>query len=168
MIDVCPPPHMVFHEPLDDRSMKQLWSSYCNQFKHDLEPSEIDAAEVCSVEEFSKRFEIWVTSKSSKRIKLLLVWHSHFLSLACQQTLRRWLETKSYRCRVWFHAEQLNNMQSAILSRSIVKFLPGVVHTIPDVQVSGDGTSVRTFWKTIQSENELETKAQECVEQWHL
>jgi hypothetical protein len=100
-----------------------------------------------------------VTAKSSKRIKVLMVWHAHFLSLACQQTLRRWLETKSYRCRVWFHVEMLNNVQSAIVSRCILKFVPGEEHTIPDINVIGEGSVVRDFWKSISNENELREKA---------
>jgi hypothetical protein len=155
MMDTCPPPHMLWHEPLDDKSTKEMWRAYSHKFLPEIEPTEIDAAEVCSVEEFSKRFEIWVTSKSHKRIKILMVWHAHFLSLACQQTLRRWLETKSYRCRVWFHVEVLNNVQSAIMSRCILKFIPGQVVTVEDVKIIGEGNCIRNFWKTITSENEL-------------
>jgi hypothetical protein len=154
----CPPPHTVWHEPLDDKSIQRIWNEYIVTNAEYIEPHTIDAAEVCSVDEFSKRFEIWVTSKSSKRVKLLMVWHAHFLSLACQQTLRRWLETKSYRCRVWFHVEQLNNVQSAIMSRCILKYVQGVNHTIPSICVEGSGNSIE-IWKSITSENELETKA---------
>lgn len=154
-MEICPPPHMVWHEPLDDKSTRKMWIEYTSKFGAQLEASEIDAAEVCNVEEFSKKFEIWVTSKSLKRIKLLIVWHSHFLSLACQQTLRRWLETKSYRCRVWFHAEMLNNMQSAILSRCILKSVPVFSHTIEDVKIEGSGSKVRDLWKRVTTENEL-------------
>jgi ribosome-associated toxin RatA of RatAB toxin-antitoxin module len=150
---------MLWHEPLDDKSTRKVWSDYITKYEKDIEPSEIDAAEVCSVEEFSKHFEIWVTSKSSKRIKVLMVWHGHFLSLACQQTLRRWLETKSYRCRVWFHVEMLNNVQSAIMSRCILKFVNGITHTINEVKVIGEGEDTRNFWKTITNENELKQKA---------
>ena len=152
--NMCPAPHMIFHEPLDDKSIKMFWKTYKTKFETEIETCEIDAAELYSVEDFSKRFEIWVTSKSSKRIKLLMVWHAHFLSLACQQILRRWLETKSYRCRVWFHMEQLNNVQSAILSRCILKFLPGVKHTIKDVNVENKGNSI-SLWKRIRNENDL-------------
>ena len=123
----CPPPHMVLHEPLDDKSTRIFWREYVSQYSEEVEPSELDAAETCSVEEFSKQFEIWVTSKSSKRIKLLMVWHAHFLSLACQQMLRRSLEQRSFRCRVWFHVEE-PTLQAAIVSRCIVKTLPNVVH----------------------------------------
>ncbi len=157
-MDLCPPPHMLWHEPLDDKSTRKVWADYISKYKKDIEPCEIDAAEVCSVEEFSKHFEIWVTSKSFKRIKVLMVWHAHFLSLACQQTLRRWLETKSYRCRVWFHVEMLNNVQSAIMSRCILKFVKGITHSIENVNVVGEGEDTRNFWKTITNENELKEK----------
>jgi hypothetical protein len=157
-MELCPPPHMLWHEPLDDKSTRNIWRDYCTRYEKDIDPTEVDAAEVYSVEEFSKLFEIWATSKSTKRIKVLMVWHAHFLSLACQQTLRRWLETKSYRCRVWFHVEMLNNVQSAIMSRCILKFVGGVTHTIPDIKVIGDGNKTRSLWKSITNENELREK----------
>jgi len=157
-MDACPPPHMVLHEPLDDKAVRIFWKEYTSRFSDDIEASELDAAENCSVEEFSKEFEVWVTSKSTKRIKLLMVWHAHFLSLACQQTLRRWLETKSYRCRVWFHVEQLNNVQSAILSRCILKFIPGITHTIPEVHTE-TSKSILAMWKKTINENELRVQA---------
>lgn len=147
----CPPPHMVLHEPLDDKSTRIVWKNYTTLYANEVESSELDAAETCSVDDFSREFEVWVTSKSSKRIKLLIVWHAHFLSLACQQTLRRWLETKSYRCRVWFHVEQLNYVQNAILSRCILSFIDGIKHTIPTVIVEGPIPP----WKKITNENEL-------------
>jgi hypothetical protein len=65
---------MLFHEPMDDREMIRVWNEYRTTHAADLETFEIDAATVCSVDEFGKLFEIWVTSKSSKRIKLLMVW----------------------------------------------------------------------------------------------
>ena len=155
----CPPPHMVLHEPLDDKSTRLFWKEYVALHSDEVETEELDAAQKCSVEEFSKEFEVWVTSKSSKRIKLLIVWHAHFLSLACQQTLRRWLETNSYRCRVWFHVEQLNYVQSAILSRCILKYLPGITHTIPDVLVEG----VIPPCSKITNENELREQASNYI-----
>lgn len=158
-MELCPPPHMLWHEPLDDKQTRKLWTTYSKKYTNEIDPTEIDAADVCSVEEFSKLFEIWATAKSSKRIKVLMVWHAHFLSLACQQTLRRWLETKSYRCRVWFHVEMLNNVQSAIMSRCILKFVEPIVHTIDDVKIIGDGKTVHAFWKTITNENELREKS---------
>jgi DNA polymerase III gamma/tau subunit len=118
-----PPPHILFYEPLDDRAMIKEWELYKKDNNSDIDFHEIDAALYYSVEEFGKLFELWVSSKSSKRIKLLMVWHAHFLSLACQQALRRLLETKSFRSRVWFHVEYMNNVQNAIVSRCIVKQL---------------------------------------------
>jgi hypothetical protein len=50
------------------------------------------------------------------------------LSLACQQMLRRSLEQRSFRCRVWFHIEE-PTLQAAILSRCIVTRLPVSRHT---------------------------------------
>jgi DNA polymerase III delta prime subunit len=150
-----PPPHTLLHEPLDDKETRKVWNTYISKYDAFIEAASIDAAEVCSVEEFSKQFEIFVTAKSSKRIKLLMVWHAHFLSLACQQSLRRWLETKSYRCRVWFHVEYLNNIQSALLSRCILTFIPGITHTIPTVHI--ENRDSLPLWKGTISENELRT-----------
>jgi hypothetical protein len=162
-MEQCPPPHMLWHEPLCDTRIKTVWADYCSRFSTDIDPSEIDAAMVCSVEEFSKKFEFWVTSKSSKKIKLLMVWHAHFLSLACQQSLRRWLETKSYRCRVWFHVEVLNNVQSALLSRCILKCIQDTPRTIHVVSVHEEGRDLQTCWNHIQSENELRQYGQQLT-----
>jgi DNA polymerase III delta prime subunit len=142
---------MLFHEPLDDREMIRVWNEYKTTHASQLDTCEIDAATVCSVDEFGKLFEIWVTSKSSKRIKLLMVWHSHFLSLACQQSLRRWLETKSYRSRVWFHVEYMNNVQMAIQSRCISREIKAVPH-ICEVEYSGDTKEVIETWKRIKTD----------------
>jgi len=151
IVDVCPPPHMLFHEPLNDCEMIRLWNEYRTHYSADIETCEIDAAAVCSVEEFGKLFEIWVTSKSSKRIKLLMVWHAHFLSLACQQSLRRWLETKSYRARVWFHVESMNNVQMAIQSRCILRRISGPLKTVKPEHV-GDTKEVIDLWKRIKTD----------------
>lgn len=146
-----PPPHMLFHEPMDDREMIRVWNEYRTTHAVDLETFEIDAATVCSVDEFGKLFEIWVTSKSSKRIKLLMVWHAHFLSLACQQSLRRWLETKSYRSRVWFHVEYVNNVQTAIQSRCISRELKTVPHVVVPEHI-GETQEVVDLWKRIKTD----------------
>ena len=146
-----PPPHMLFHEPMDDREMIRVWNEYRTTHAADLETFEIDAATVCSVDEFGKLFEIWVTSKSSKRIKLLMVWHAHFLSLACQQSLRRWLETKSYRSRVWFHVEYVNNVQTAIQSRCISRELKTVPHVVVPEHI-GETREVVDLWKRIKTD----------------
>jgi hypothetical protein len=140
-----PPPHMVLFEPLNDVETSRIWKDYTSKHSDDLDIFVMDAAKVYSVEEFSKQFETWITAKSSKRIRVLMVWHAHFLSLACQQVLRRWLETKSYRSRVWFHVELLNSVQPAILSRCILREIRGDVREIPNVQVFGEGNS-QTMW----------------------
>jgi len=148
---IFPPPHMLFHEPMDDREMIRVWNEYKTTHASELDTCEIDAATVCSVDEFGKLFEIWVTSKSSKRIKLLMVWHAHFLSLACQQSLRRWLETKSYRARVWFHVEYMNNVQMAIQSRCIsreIKTKPQIC----EVERIGDTEKIIDLWKRIKTD----------------
>jgi len=131
--------------------MIRLWNEYRAHYSADIETCEIDAAAVCSVEEFGKLFEIWVTSKSSKRIKLLMVWHAHFLSLACQQSLRRWLETKSYRARVWFHVESMNNVQMAIQSRCILRRITGPLKTVTPEHI-GDTKEVVDLWKRIKTD----------------
>ena len=126
-----PPPHVIWHEPLNDVQMGVVW----NEYKGKVDSYEIDAAEVYSAEEFSARLEAWITRKSSARIHVLLIWHAHFLSSACQQILRRWMETKSWKCRVWFHVEYLNTIQQAILSRCVLKNIQDIVHPIPDIQI---------------------------------
>ena len=154
-----PPPHMLFHEPMDDREMIRVWKEYTVKHAADLDTIEIDAAEVCSVDEFGRLFEIWVTSKSSKRIKLLMVWHAHFLSLACQQSLRRWLETKSYRARVWFHAEYVNNIQSAIQSRCILRTIAAAAAAASSEITpvyEGDTCEMISLWKRVVSQESYE------------
>ena len=146
-----PPPHLLFHEPLDDRERIRVWKEYTEKYQDMLDIHEIDAASVCSVDEFGKLFEIWVTSKSAKRVKLLMVWHAHFLSLACQQSLRRWLETKSYRSRVWFHVEYMNNIQSAIQSRCISRVLKALPHTSVPTHV-GNTVDTIDLWKRIKTD----------------
>ena len=131
--------------------MIRVWNEYKTVHASQLDTCEIDAATVCSVDEFGKLFEIWVTSKSSKRIKLLIVWHSHFLSLACQQSLRRWLETKSYRSRVWFHVEYMNNIQMAIQSRCISREIKAAPN-ICEVEHVGDTSETVNIWKRIKTD----------------
>lgn len=143
---------MLFHEPMEDREMIRIWKEYTAKHSPDLDVCEIDAADVCSVDEFGRLFEIWVTSKSSRRIKLLMVWHAHFLSLACQQSLRRWLETKSYRARVWFHAEYVNNIQSAIQSRCILRRVPPTESAPVTPVCEGETTDIINLWKRIISQ----------------
>jgi hypothetical protein len=121
-----PPPHCVLYEPLNDIETKSLWNTYKIAHEHECDFEEVDAAVSNSMEDFAKWFSQWTTFVSTRqhvRIRVLMVWHSHFLSLACQQMLRRTLEQRSFRCRVWFHIEE-PTLQSAILSRCIIKTLP--------------------------------------------
>jgi len=129
-----PPPHMLFYEPLNDKTTLDLWNSYKSKYQDQCDFDEIDAAVMNSMEDFAKWFAQWMTFTPSRpfvRIRVLLVWHAHFLSLACQQMLRRLLEQRSFRCRVWFHIEE-PTMQAAIVSRCIAKKMP--IHThIPTI-----------------------------------
>ncbi len=133
-MDSFPPPHRVLYEPLNDRETLALWTAYKAAHIHEADFEEVDAAVMNGMEDFAKWFNQWITfapSRQGVRIRVLLIWHAHFLSLACQQMLRRSLEQRSFRCRVWFHIEE-PTLQSAILSRCIVKALPRYVH-IPTI-----------------------------------
>lgn len=125
-----PPPHRVLYECLNDKETLTFWNTYKAEYRNVADFEEVDAAVMNSMEDFAKWFAQWVTfapSRPGVRIRVLMVWHSHFLSLACQQMLRRSLEQRSFRCRVWFHIEE-PTLQAAIVSRCIVKVLPNVVH----------------------------------------
>jgi hypothetical protein len=129
-----PPPHRVLYECLNDKETQALWSSVKSAHGHEADFDEIDAAVMNSMDDFAKWFGQWVTfvpSRSSVRVRVLMVWHAHFLSLACQQMLRRSLEQRSFRCRVWFHIEE-PTLQAAILSRCIVTRMPTARH-IPTI-----------------------------------
>ena len=133
-MDSFPPPHRVFYEPLNDRETSSLWITYKSAHEHEADFEEVDAAVMNGMEDFAKWFNQWITftpSRASVRVRVLMVWHAHFLSLACQQMLRRSLEQRSFRCRVWFHIEE-PNLQAAILSRCIVKVLPRYLH-VPQI-----------------------------------
>ncbi len=125
-MDSFPPPHTVFYEPLNDRETANVWTAYKTAHEHEADFEEVDAAVMNGMEDFAKWFNQWITftpSRAGVRVRILMVWHAHFLSLACQQMLRRSLEQRSFRCRIWFHIEE-PNLQAAILSRCIVKTLP--------------------------------------------
>ena len=55
--------------------------------------------------------------------------------MACQQMLRRSMEKRSYKNRVWFHTEEPDGLQSAILSRCEVAILDPV--ELPRIRVEG-------------------------------
>jgi hypothetical protein len=125
-----PPPHRILYERLNDRETQVFWDAYKKRYANECEFEEIDAAVMNSMDDFAKWFTQWTTfvpARSSVRIRVLMIWHAHFLSLACQQMLRRSLEQRSFRCRVWFHIED-PMFQSAIVSRCIVKTMPTYVH----------------------------------------
>ena len=126
-----PPPHYLFFEPLNDIETQKLWSAYKQTYGNQCEFAEIDAAEINSVESFSPWFDNWISqvpAKQSTRVRILIIWHSEFLTYSCQQMLRRSLENRSFRCRVWFHAEDPTLIQPAIHSRCITKRIPTFVH----------------------------------------
>ena len=129
-----PPPHRVLYECLNDRETHVYWSAYKARYADQADFEEVDAAVMNSMEDFAKWFAQWTTfapSRAGVRVRILMVWHAHFLSLACQQMLRRSLEQRSFRCRVWFHIEE-PVLQAAILSRCIAKVLPQYQH-IPKI-----------------------------------
>lgn len=153
-----PPPHRVLYECLNDRMTRVHWDDYKARHAHECDFEEIDAAVTNSMDDFAKWFAQWVTfapSRSGVRIRVLLIWHAHFLTLACQQMLRRSLEQRSFRCRVWFHIEE-PVLQAAIVSRCIVTKMGVFSHT-PKI----DGTLDTTLWddpRSVEMEIEKRTK----------
>lgn len=127
-----PPPHYILFEPLDDIQTQKLWKAYKEKHGTECDFSEIDAAEYNTVETFAAWFHNWIVqvpSKQSKRVRILLVWHSEFLTFSCQQMIRRSLEERSFKCRVWFHVEDPTTVQPAIQSRCIVKRIDTYNHS---------------------------------------
>jgi hypothetical protein len=154
-----PPPHRVIYECLNDREMQAYWTAYKLAHAEHADFEEVDAAVMNSMDDFATWFAQWMTfapSRPSVRIRLLLIWHAHFLSLACQQMLRRSLEQRSFRCRVWFHIEE-PVLQSAILSRCIVSRLPQYSHVPrivgppPSLDLWNDPRKVETDFDTTSS-----------------
>ena len=126
-----PPPHYVLFEPLNDRETMIQWNNYKLQHSNTCEFDEVDASRVFSAELFAPWFDMWITRvphKQSTRIRVLLIWHAEFLTFACQQMLRRQLEQRSFKNRVWFHVEDPTTLQSAILSRCITKRIETIIH----------------------------------------
>ena len=148
-----PPPHKILYEPLNDKTTLDFWNRYKSKYHEQADFDEIDAAHMNSMEDFAKLFAQWIAftpTRPSVRVRVLMIWHAHFLSLACQQMLRRSLEQRSFRCRVWFHIEE-PTLQTAIISRCIVSTMPIYQH-IPKVV----GTNInRKFW---DSPREMETE----------
>ena len=131
-----PPPHYILFEPLNDSETQKVWSEYKQTYERQCEFTEIDAAVVNTVETFSPWFYNWISQvaeKQEKQIRVLLVWHSEFLTFSCQQMIRRSLEERSFKCRVWFHVEDPTVIQSAIQSRCVVKRMSTNIH-IPNIK----------------------------------
>lgn len=122
---VYPPPHYILYEPLNDKETRNLWESY-KQEHSQCEFEEVDASQMFSVDTFSPWFDTWITT-SSRKMRILIIWHSHFLTYACQQMLRRQLEQRSFKNRVWFHIEDPLMIQPALISRCIVKRIPTLI-----------------------------------------
>lgn len=125
-----PPPHRILYECLNDKETQSYWIAYKQKYADQCEFEEVDAAVMNGMEDFAKWVVQWmsfVPSRIGVRYRVLMVWHAHFLSLACQQMLRRSLEQRSYKCRIWFHIEE-PVLQPAILSRCIVKVMPEYKH----------------------------------------
>ena len=127
-----PPPHFLLFEPLNDIETSKIWNNYKKEHTHHAEFTEIDAAEINSVDTFSPWFDTWISQTPAKRstyVRILLIYHAEFLTFSCQQMLRRSLEQRSFKCRVWFHVEDPTVIQGAIQSRTIVKRIPTYVHS---------------------------------------
>jgi len=130
MLSLFPPPHRILFEPLNDRSSRDVWSAYVTANKHRCDFEEVDAAAMNSIDDFAPWVSQWMSftpSQSHIRMRVLIVWHAHFLTSACQQMLRRSLEVRSFRCRIWFHIEE-PLLQPAIVSRCIVTRMPTYAH----------------------------------------
>jgi hypothetical protein len=155
-MDTFPPPHRVLYEALNDRTAHTVVSSYKAAHIHEADFEEVDAAQMNSMDDFAKWVAQWMSftpSKPSVRCRILIVWHAHLLSLACQQMLRRSLEQRSFRCRVWFHIEE-PTLQAAIVSRCIVTRLPMFCH-IP--QICGEPLDLRLWKDPRATETEFQT-----------
>ena len=127
-----PPPHYIVFEPLNDTETQKVWKEYTKKYEKECEFAEIDAAEINDVEMFAPWFYNWISQiadKQEKRMRILLIWHAEFLTFSCQQMIRRSLEERSFKCRVWFHVEDPTTIQGAIQSRCIVKRMPTYIHT---------------------------------------
>lgn len=133
-IALFPPPHRILFESLNDRSSRVAWEAYVMTNKHRCDFEEVDAAAMNSIDDFAPWVTQWMSfipSQAHIRIRVLMVWHAHFLTAACQQMLRRSLEQRSFRCRIWFHAEE-PALQPAIVSRCITTVMPMYTH-VPEI-----------------------------------
>jgi DNA polymerase III delta prime subunit len=126
-----PPPHYILFEPLNDVETQSAWKSYKDKYDSVCEFMEVDAAKLNSIDLFSPWFNTWIAQSPTRRstqYRILLIYHAEFLTFSCQQMLRRSLENRSFKCRVWFHIEDPTTIQPAIVSRCIVKRMPTYTH----------------------------------------
>jgi DNA polymerase III delta prime subunit len=127
-----PPPHYILFEPLNDKETQKVWSEYKNLHKDTCEFHETDAAKINSVDTFAPWFYNWISqvpSSQHNHLRILLIYHSEFLTFSCQQMIRRSLEERSFKCRVWFHVEDPTTIQPAIQSRCIIKRIQTYIHS---------------------------------------
>jgi DNA polymerase III delta prime subunit len=127
-----PPPHYILFEPLNDKETQKVWLEYKSLHKDTCEFHEIDAAEINSVDSFAPWFYNWITQVSTNQqshLRILMIFHAEFLTFSCQQMIRRSLEERSFKCRVWFHVEDPTTIQPAIQSRCIIKRIKGYIHS---------------------------------------
>lgn len=133
-----PCPHYILYEPLNDLETKKFVDQYMKKYGHLIELEEIDACVLFSSDSFSQRFSSWISEvpKHSGKLRIMIVWHTEFLTSACQQMLRRQLEQRSFRNRVWFHVENPSGIQAALISRCITKRMPTTIRT-PEYTIKG-------------------------------
>jgi hypothetical protein len=129
-----PPPHYILFEPLNNKETIKVWEEYKTKYSEKCEFDELDASVIFSAETFAPWFDNWIsttTKKQTTQIKILIIWHSEFLTFSCQQIMRRQLEQRSFKNRVWFHIEDPTSLQQAIISRCITKRIETVIN-IPE------------------------------------
>jgi hypothetical protein len=134
--EIFPCPHYILYEPLNDRETLAFVERYKQRFGDQIEVSEIDACVLYSSDLFSQRFSSWISEvpKTVGKLRIMIVWHTEFLTSACQQMLRRQLEQRSFRNRVWFHVENPSGIQGALVSRCITKRMPTTIR-IPEYTI---------------------------------
>ncbi len=127
-----PSPNLLLFEPLNDKETLILWKNYKDLYEKVCEFTEINATEINSIDIFAPWIDTWITQipeRKSTKLRILMIWNSEFISFACQQTIRRYLEQRSFKCRVWFHVEDPTPIQSAIKSRCIIKRISTNIHS---------------------------------------
>jgi DNA polymerase III delta prime subunit len=124
----------LFGRALNDKETINFLENYKEKYNNLLEIEEIDACINFSSDTFYNLFNMWITSIPKKKgnLRILIIWHSEFLTSSCQQMLRRQLEQRSFKNRVWFHIEEPTSLQTALISRCIVKRIPESISILKD------------------------------------